>query len=83
MSSSESDVAADTASSGWSRAWAGDGAAAERVADEVSGLGLGLYIARSIVEQLGGTLRAEQNSAQGLCLVIKIPLASQKQAGSP
>jgi PAS domain S-box-containing protein len=37
------------------------------------GLGLGLYIANQIVEQHGGTIRAENRHNGGACIVIEIP----------
>jgi signal transduction histidine kinase len=40
----------------------------------VSGLGLGLYIARQIVEAHGGTIRAESHEGGGASFVVELPL---------
>jgi PAS domain S-box-containing protein len=43
------------------------------VSRNYGGLGLGLYIASQIVEQHGGTIRAENRSSGGTSFVIEIP----------
>lgn len=39
----------------------------------ISGLGLGLFISRSIVESLGGTIRVTSSQNEGTCFVIRLP----------
>jgi signal transduction histidine kinase len=41
----------------------------------LGGLGLGLYLARQVVEAHGGTLRAETHAGQGACFVMELPFA--------
>jgi len=41
-----------------------------------SGLGLGLYITRHIVERHGGTVYAEQPPGQGTRIVVSLPVPS-------
>ena len=41
--------------------------------DEVSGLGLGLYIARRIVEAHGGTIRVESEPGKGATFTVELP----------
>ena len=43
------------------------------------GLGLGLYIARQIIEQLRGSIRAENRPCGGARFVIKVPLVSSTE----
>ncbi|MDE3112529.1 MAG: PAS domain-containing sensor histidine kinase [Chloroflexota bacterium] len=49
--------------------------------DAVSGMGLGLYISRQIVEQHGGTLRGEFPGTAGTRMILTIPLG--RQSGPP
>jgi signal transduction histidine kinase len=42
--------------------------------DEGGGLGLGLYITREIVTQLGGTIDAESAEAKGTTITVRLPL---------
>lgn len=53
----------------------------ERAIDSrhVSGLGLGLYIAKEIVESLEGTLHVESKVGQGACFVIELPLRRDEE----
>jgi signal transduction histidine kinase len=37
------------------------------------GLGLGLYITRTIVEALGGTIRVDSQPGQGACFTVELP----------
>jgi signal transduction histidine kinase len=37
------------------------------------GLGLGLYITRTIVEALGGTIRVQSEPGQGACFTVELP----------
>lgn len=48
----------------------------ERAVDrsEVSGLGLGLYIVRQILEAHGGTIRVESELGQGATFVVELPV---------
>jgi signal transduction histidine kinase len=42
---------------------------------KADGLGLGLPLARSIVEAHGGTLRVESAPGEGACVTVRLPLA--------
>ncbi len=42
-------------------------------ASTVSGLGLGLYISREIIERHGGTLRVESEPGQGATFIVTLP----------
>jgi PAS domain S-box-containing protein len=44
-------------------------------ASSVSGLGLGLYISREIIERHGGVLRVESEPGQGATFIVELPLA--------
>jgi len=44
-----------------------------------SGLGLGLYISRHIIERHGGTMYAEQPEGAGTRFVISLPLAVSQE----
>jgi signal transduction histidine kinase len=44
-----------------------------------SGLGLGLYIARGIIEQHGGTIIARSKAGEGSTFIINLPPASTNQ----
>ena len=46
-----------------------------------AGLGLGLYIAREIVTQHGGSIRAERRRGGGSRFSIILPLSNQTQPG--
>jgi PAS domain S-box-containing protein len=47
-----------------------------------SGLGLGLYIARQLIEKHGGAIRAENRSKGGARFVIELPLADNSRSRS-
>ena len=44
-----------------------------------AGLGLGLFIARSIVEQHGGTIAATSTIGEGSTFTITVPLMSERK----
>jgi signal transduction histidine kinase len=60
----------------------GDLPAFERAisANEVSGLGLELFISRSIVESHGGSIRVETGPSGGATFVVELPLADPAHA---
>jgi signal transduction histidine kinase len=39
------------------------------------GMGLGLYVARQIVEAHGGTITASNSTGGGACFTVRLPLA--------
>ncbi|QRN96173.1 PAS domain-containing protein [Archangium violaceum] len=43
-------------------------------ASTVSGLGLGLYISREIIERHGGSIRVESEPGKGATFIVKLPL---------
>ncbi len=45
----------------------------------VPGTGLGLVIARSLIQDMGGTLRVESRARQGTTVVIELPVASENK----
>jgi len=49
--------------------------------DDSSGIGIGLYIARGIVQAHGGTIRAESAAGEGTSIIFTLPLA-QAEAGA-
>jgi signal transduction histidine kinase len=51
--------------------------------DEVSGLGLGLYIARRIVEAHGGTIRVESEPGKGAAFTVELPFEPPIASGGP
>ncbi|HVG58663.1 MAG TPA: ATP-binding protein, partial [Hyalangium sp.] len=48
---------------------------------EFSGLGLGLYISRQIVQEHGGDIRVESVSGQGSTFCVELPLRSPPHRG--
>jgi signal transduction histidine kinase len=48
---------------------------------EAPGLGLGLWIVKSILERHGGSIRVERTSAQRTRFILCLPLAAE--AGDP
>jgi signal transduction histidine kinase/DNA-binding NarL/FixJ family response regulator len=46
-----------------------------------SGLGLGLYVTRQIVEAHGGTIAVESELGKGSLFTVKLPLLGQRSAG--
>jgi signal transduction histidine kinase len=54
----------------------------ERATDgrHISGLGLGLYIARQIVETHGGKISLESEPGRGSCFKVLIPLLASKNS---
>ena len=45
------------------------------------GLGLGLYIARRIVEMHGGTISVESAEGEGAAFTVELPIASGEHEG--
>ncbi len=43
-------------------------------ASSVSGLGLGLYISREIIERHGGRIRVESEPGRGATFIVELPL---------
>ena len=52
-------------------------------ANEVSGLGLGLYIARRLVEAHGGSIRVTSRVGEGATFTVELPLESAAAGGQP
>lgn len=47
-----------------------------------TGTGIGLYVARSVVNELGGTLKVESTLGEGSCFSIHLPLTESASAGA-
>jgi hypothetical protein len=47
------------------------------------GTGLGLSIAAKIVQEHGGSLRAESNSPKGACFLMRLPMMEQPSQTAP
>ncbi len=47
------------------------------------GLGLGLYIARSLVQAMGGTIDVTSSSSEGTAFTVELPLAAAPGAAPP
>jgi signal transduction histidine kinase len=43
------------------------------------GLGLGMYITRSVIEDHGGTIRAESRLQKGTRMIVRLPLLAEGQ----
>lgn len=52
-------------------------------ASEVSGLGLGLHIARHIVEAHGGSLRVRSSVGEGASFIVELPIAGPPDVAAP
>lgn len=52
-------------------------------ASQVSGLGLGLHIARHIVEAHDGTLRVRSSVGEGACFIVELPVAGPPEVLQP
>ncbi len=48
-------------------------------ADKITGLGLGLYFVRQIIQAHNGTIRVESNPDCGSRFIVELPLESQKE----
>jgi signal transduction histidine kinase len=48
--------------------------------ENYSGLGLGLYISRKIVEAQGGAIRVESEPGKGSTFIVELPLSGTVQA---
>jgi signal transduction histidine kinase len=47
-------------------------------ADEVAGIGLGLYLAKSVVEQMGGAIAVESEVGRGSTFTVSLPVWSSR-----
>jgi signal transduction histidine kinase len=52
-------------------------------ASQVSGLGLGLYIARRILEAHGGSIRVHSESGTGSIFTVELPIRPPLGEGGP
>jgi two-component system sensor histidine kinase RegB len=43
------------------------------------GMGLGLFLARSIIERVGGTLRLDSTLGRGTTAVVRVPLPESRE----
>lgn len=50
---------------------------------EITGLGLGLYIVKQILEMLGGRIRVESAPGRGSLFVVELPLEPRADANAP
>ena len=50
---------------------------------QYGGLGLGLYLARSIVESHGGTIGVVSHVGEGSCFTVRLPRAGPARAADP
>jgi signal transduction histidine kinase len=48
-------------------------------ANQISGMGLGLFICREIIEGHGGTIRVDGENSSGACFIITLPQRSASQ----
>ena len=44
-----------------------------------SGIGLGLFLAKNVISQLGGQLHFESSPGSGTAAIVSIPLAGQQE----
>jgi signal transduction histidine kinase len=50
------------------------------ISTEISGLGLGLFISKQIVEAHGGSIHVEPNEPKGSRFILKLPMALKEEA---
>lgn len=48
-------------------------------ANEISGMGFGLYICKEIIEGHGGTIQIKDSSEKGTCFIIRLPIVRHIQ----
>jgi signal transduction histidine kinase len=48
----------------------------------VAGQGLGLYVSRTLVEAMGGTLSVSSTLGEGACFTVRLPAASSNEPGA-
>jgi two-component system sensor histidine kinase FlrB len=52
------------------------------ITSKPSGTGLGLYIVKRNVEQLGGTINCESKPERGTCFTVRLPFGSEKASAT-
>jgi signal transduction histidine kinase len=60
---------------------AADGALAAALPEleEVPGIGLGLYLARNVIEQMGGRISVESEVGRGSTFTLRLPVWSKEE----